>query len=202
MSRRTHNGIPLARLGFAAITCLLILSGCYHRPDFENLPPEVDISTPPKELEEPERIQPRHPPAFWTFAAFIRPQWEIGGIGDEVERQRSRRWGAEGAVGVGPGIGPWAIPVHLPGLGVGCAPCRSDHPEGRRYYSELHASALILRLSAGWTFQPSAGRHGPQITVGLPDFFHLRWYKLSDHRYSLVFGMSFPVAGFFYSRAR
>ena len=58
-----------------------------------------------------------------------------------------------------------------------------------------------MRISTGWSVQPSAGIHGPQITMATSELFHFRWYRPIGHVSSFLFGVSLP-AGFLSTKAR
>ena len=205
------NEILTRRILSTAVVSILCMQfvGCYTFRDGERIRVgEISVDEPPPQMDEPERI---HPVDSYRTAAFhfsARPLWQFGRLPHEGFRIPNRHGGAQINVAATPQLfySPRQtielVPVLLPlwGIGGGCAPCTTGHPGGRRWFVEVDASLIaLLRLGAGWSFQPATGQHGPQITLGA-EFFHVRWVKHGDTDWAVLYDLSIPVVyllGFF-----
>lgn len=180
--------IPVGAAVLAVIA--LFASGCFQYVEPDKYPPgDLDISEPPPELEEPERVQPSRParPAILVSG---RAPWEFGRIPHDDSHIPTRHWGVELQLGASPKYPP--IPVL--GAAGGCAPCTTSHPGERRWFLEADVRfPPVARLSAGWSYQPAVNRHGPQFTIGFLGAFHVRWYHHLGAGSALLGGISLPL---------
>jgi hypothetical protein len=192
-------------LGLILIFAPLLGAGCFHHfgPNPNN-PGDVDVSEPPPQTDEPERVHPSPATTAGHAVALLllRPMWEIGSVPNGDSRQRSWHWGAEVYLGGTTNTEPPGTPLPiLAGANAGCSPCWRMGPLDRRWYAEADLRVLPLtRLSFGWSFMPAADLNGPQITLGLGELLHLRWYHHGeDGDWALLGGLSFPLMGLGYS---
>ena len=121
------------RLMSAVVAALILMVGCVHTSRSEHLA-DIDVSTPPPQMERPERMVPADESTYWTGAAMVRPFWEVGRAeqGDGDGRGRQHNWGGEVALGFGWGSRPEG--TSLFGIGTGCSPCRTGSAGLRRQH--------------------------------------------------------------------
>lgn len=165
-----------------------LLTGCIYR-DYERVRPgEIDVTEPPPQLEEPERVIPDDSYHRGVLAYSVRPLWQFGRLPHEGSRIPNRHWGAQLNIGVTP-----RFPIPLLGISGGCAPCTSNHPGGQRWFVEADVNVFALRLGAGWSYQPVTGQGGPQITLGISEIFQIRWVNHGDTDMAVLYDLSIPI---------
>jgi hypothetical protein len=196
---------------WSATTVLLLMvagpitTGCYniHR-HHEIRPGELEIREPPPRMDVPERVHP-HDSYRSRFIAFsARPLYDVRLGRREDGRSTTNRFGGQVTFKYSPHLILFAYTrteVQEPkydevipyGIGLGCAPCLPIQTDRPRWFLEAERTILIARAAAGWSFEPTTARHGPQVTLGLGDIFHLRWYHHMGEGSSFFFGVSLPL---------
>ncbi|MGM0555576.1 MAG: hypothetical protein ACQEVA_04265 [Myxococcota bacterium] len=204
-----------------ASTCLQ--SGCHHVHYSEkNRPGRIDVSEPPPQMDEPERVKPEDPGAFHLFT-MGKGLIEIGGVSRQGGKPFSFQAGAEWTLGAGvtstiAEAGSWqeddqapgyliALPEKLLGLSLGWLPYSSHDRIGHRLFAEALAGTRLGSLGLGWNYLPGRAEHGPQLSVRLVETFYVRFNLTSRadwtvEGWSLMSGISLPLASFFHVQSR
>lgn len=197
------------RIAVVIAVALSLVSCIHHVPRSKGMA-DIDIDEPPPQMERPERIVPAVAPIGATKAVMARPVWEIGRAeqGDGDGRGFQYNYGAEIGLSAGVESANRATPSFesMVGINAGCGPCHTGHFGFGRYYGEAHWAKVFfepdskspfflpfVRISLGWSFQPTIGAHGPQVTLTLGEILHFRWYRHLKESSSFLFGVSFPV---------
>lgn len=173
MNRKPRFGL------FVFIVVLFCAAGCVTHVSDRNRPGEVDVTTPPERMDSPERLHPDEP-GWLGLTTSLRPMLEI----DEARGAADGRGGAPHfAMELSAGVrsmeeldsSPFSSAPVLGGV-LGVIPSIADDEPGARLYLEADARVVgIARVSAGWSVRPSTGKHGPQVTLGMLHFTHVRW---------------------------
>ena len=195
---------PWWALVFAAVFCAT--AGCKTIYSDANRPGHIDVTEPPEEMDDPERLQPEDP-GGWGAVGSLRFYSEIAGASYRGVRQSSYPLGAEMSFGAARierlrhtqgFLSPAGI--HVVGAVVGANLTRYNHHEvwRPRVYMEADTRLLgLIRGSAGWTVRPTTGHHGPQVTVGIAHVLHTRANWDIGHGWSMSIGVSIPLYAVF-----
>ncbi len=198
--------LPPLRPTLAAAMAILICIGCavphhdtdlvVHHHNDANRPGDDDITEPPPTTNVPMRAHPRDPGALYVGAS-VRPLVEYGPIPGAGSEGFIPQLGAEASLSYAHRISTKSIDPAEPkggvGLVAGATPFAFGDETGARGYAQADARVFpAWRLSAGWSFRPTAGVHGPQITFGLFELTHLRWNWDIGAGYAVTYGLSVP----------
>ena len=189
---RTFRAIWALALRIFTVCCAVLAAGCFVYHSEKNRPGDIDITEPPEELEEPQRVQPSHPGVSYVTTQFA-PAVEVGTHYDAAAGRHwpLRRAGIELTGGYGtttyPADGTHGAafyPTRPHMLAVGWVPHNSPENIDHRLYAEFRTPLFTseehnehigaARLSAGWSAQLRALRHGPQLTAILLEVLYAR----------------------------
>lgn len=194
----------IALLSFVLLLGLGALTGCYTFHSDLDRPGIDDITAPPDQMEEPERIQPLDPGGDFVGVS-LRPVLELGTERENREGAFTLRGGLELWVGRGETDQVRHLQdgsfLEATGATLGWLPYSSTGGSSRAY-AELEVRIIgVTRLGAVWSLRPDEGLHGPQITFGGLEAFHLRWNWDVRHGWGIFFGVSLPFYAI-YGRSR
>lgn len=188
ISRKTR-AVSAPTLRFVLVWGAVLASGCFVYHSEKNRPGDVDITEPPDELEDPQRVQPDHPGVSYVTTQ-LAPTVEFGTHYDAAVGRNwtTRRTGVELTGGYGTAsyptagtLGATSYPTRPYMLAVGWVPHSTTENIDHRLYAEFRTPLFTseehigaARLSAGWSVQPRPLRHGPQLTAILVELLYAR----------------------------
>lgn len=189
--------------------CTFFLSGCLAFYSDKNRPGDTDVTQPPPEQHQRERVYPSHPGAFYITTQ-LSPFTEFGGTFGpaRIGSWETHQIGVELAAGMGttddPPLGFGAAmeyPTMPFMLAVGWLPYSSQTAFDHHVYTELRTPLVFVsdehpaafRLAVGWSGQPTVLEHGPQLTLIFSDFLYLRANNHIGHSWSATAGARIPL---------